>query len=137
MFRFDRRHVILPALALLLTGCVMPLRAAPPVDWARAPVVRIYLAVGFFHPGSLTLHVGQPVRLVFQNGGSRTHDFVTNLFTGVAQRPGMRRGGVRVILQVEDAVEYDIIPQTPGTYSLQTVMFERPGAVPIVPITIR
>ena len=137
MFRFDRRHGILGVLALLLAGCTAPLPAAPPANWAQAPVVRIYLAVGFFHPGSLTLHVGQPVRLVFQNGGDRTHDFVTNLFTGVSQRAGMRRGGVRVILQVEDSVEYDIVPQTPGVYSLQTVMFERPGGVPIVPITIR
>ncbi len=137
MVAFGRRCGVLGVMALAIAGCAAPAIPAPAADWARAPVVRIVLSVGFFHPGTLTLRVRQPVRLVFQNGGSRTHDFVTNLFTAVAQRPGMRRGGVRVILQVEDTVEYDIVPEKRGAYSLQTVMFERPGAVPVVPIYIK
>ena len=130
-------HGACVAVLLLLAGCATPAPAAPAADWTRAPVVRITLSVGFFHPGALTLRVGQPVRLVFQNGGGRTHDFVTNLFSGVAQRAGTRQGGVRVILQVEDAVEYDIVPLKPGVYTLQTVMFEPPNAVPPVPIYIK
>lgn len=124
---------------LALAGCtVAPVAPAPTgIDWAHAPVVQIRLAVGFFHPGALTLPRGRPVRLVFLNDGGRTHDFVTDLFTAVATRPGTRPGGVRVILQVADQVEYDIVPEKPGTYTLVTVMFEPAGAVPAVPITIR
>ena len=126
-------------LVCLLGGCAAPLPPAtsPGIDWARAPVVVVTLSVGFFHPGVVTLPVGQPVRLVFQNGGGRTHDFVTNLFGNVGTRPGTRPGGVRVILQAADRVEYDIVPQVPGTYTLTSVMYEPPGGIPPVRIEVR
>ncbi len=111
--------------------------ASTAIDWRLAPVVEITYAVHFFHPGGATLRRGVPVRLIFRNDGSQTHDFVTNLFTAVAQRPGIRQGGVRVILQPVDTVEYDIVPERPGTYTLTTVMFEPAGEVSPVPITIR
>ena len=125
-----RRGAVL-VLVCLLGGCAAPLPPAtsPAINWARAPVVVVTLSVGFFQPGIVTLAVGQPVRLVFQNGGGRTHDFVTNLFGSVRTRPETRPGGVRVILQAADRVEYDIVPQVPGTYALNSVMFEPPGGV--------
>lgn len=104
--------------------------ASAAIDWARAPVIVVRLANGFFQPGVVTLRAGQPVRLVFENDGVGTHDFVTRLFGFVATRPGTRTGGVRVILQVAEQVEYDIVPQQPGTYALYSIMFEPPSAAP-------
>ncbi len=137
MQRFRRNLLVMSAL-LLAGGCARPVpQTAAGIDWAQAPVVRIVLDVGFFHPGRVTLRLRQPVRLVFQNGGGRTHDFVTNLFTAVQQRPGTRQGRVRVILQPIETVEYDIVPQIAGTYSLYTVMFEPANGVPPVRILVK
>lgn len=136
--QYFRRELLVMSALLLASGCASPVpQTAPGLDWARAPVVRIVLDVGFFHPGKVTLRLGQPVRLVFQNGGGRTHDFVTNLFTSVQQRPGVKRGSVRVILQPIESVEYDIVPQVAGTYSLYSLMLEPPVGVPPVQILVK
>ncbi len=129
---------VLVSLALLGGPCAaQPHAPVPPgINWEQTPVVKLTLSVGFFRPGKISLRMDEPVRLIFNNGGGRTHDFVTNLFGSVSQRPGAKRGSVRVILQVADSVEYDIIPRVPGTYTVTTVMYERPGAVPPVQVTV-
>lgn len=141
-------------LAALLAGCdtAPPVPTAASIDWSSVPVTRLRLAAGFFHPQQLVLPLGRPVRLVFDNGGGTTHDFVTALFAAVDQRPPGRRadsqnaggqlvgktvGGARVILQPAETVEYDIVPTTPGTYPVQTVMATGPGAIAPAAITIR
>lgn len=140
-------------LALLLAGCT-PTPVTPTqhgLDWANAPVARLRIAVGFFHPGRIDLQLGQPVRLVFDNGGGITHDFVTAFFTTVAQRPAGHRqdsqnagpqlldkgvGGIRVILQPAESVEYDIVPLKAGTYTVSTIMLVGPGGVPPAAIVV-
>jgi hypothetical protein len=136
-------RVVVLVVVCLLGGCAAPAppAASPAIDWARAPVVLVQLTVAAFRPGVVMLRAGQPVRLVFENNGVGTHDFVTNLFTSVATRagtgPGTRPGGVRVILQVADRVEYDIVPQVPGTYPLESVMYEPAGGFPPAHFEVR
>ena len=117
-------------------------RAAPPpitaqIDWDQAPLVQIRYALGAFHPSEVTLQLGQPVRLVFRNGGGKTHDFVTSFFNSVSQPPTGRKGGVRVILQPSQTAQYDIIPRVAGTYIVSTIMFEPPGQIPPAKIIVK
>ncbi|MGI4745142.1 MAG: hypothetical protein ACRYFY_03730, partial [Janthinobacterium lividum] len=127
-------------------------KTAAGINWSIAPVARLRLEVGFFHPQHLNLALNQPVRLIFDNGGGATHDFVTGFFASVAQRPagqatagqmpggqllGKQVAGARVILQPAETVEYDIVPLTPGRYVVQTVMASSVGSVPPATISVR
>ncbi len=135
----NRRRFIAGLILLSATGCAVPAPrpTAPAIDWHLVPVVTIQLSLDFFRPSTLTLQVGESVRLIFLNGDGRTHDFVTNLFTSAAQRPGIRPGKMRVILQPQETVEYDIVPEMRGIYTLNTFMLVRPGAIPSMPIYVR
>lgn len=146
---------LLAAAISMLAGCAStppPLATSADIDWSRAPVARLRLAAGFFHPQRLDLALNQPVRLVFDNGGGITHDFVTAFFATVAQRPAGQAprgtdpggsllaksyGNVRVILQPAETVEYDIVPQKAGLYVVQTVMVVGLDGVPPASISVR
>lgn len=142
---------LLMATALLLAGCAeAPVSRTPHgLDWTQAPVARLRIAVGFFHPSRLDLAVNQPVRLIFDNGDGITHDFVTVFFSTVEQRPAAHapqsylangRGpgnpvaGVRVVLQAAETIEYDIVPRQPGLFAVSSTLF---GGVGIPSATIR
>lgn len=131
---------LLFAILGLLAGCAeAPVARTPSgLDWAQAPVARLRIAVGFFHPSHLDLQLGQPVRLIFDNGGGITHDFVTVFFSTVDQRPAAHapknflangRGpgnpvaGVRVVLQPAETIEYDIVPRQAGLYAVSSTLF--------------
>jgi hypothetical protein len=131
MFKSDRRPALLSlAVLFALAG---PCRANPltagGIDWTKAPIVQLQLSLNFFRPGLLTLSAGQPVRLVFQNGDGRPHDFATRFFQYVSQRKGVRAGRLRVILQAAERVEYDVVPLRPGTYAVSSLMYEPPGLI--------
>lgn len=145
---------LLAAFIPILSGCAgtPPTPTAPAIDWSQAPVARLRYAVGFFHPQRLELALNRPVRLIFENGGGMTHDFVTGFFATVAQRPpgqapagqvpggqllGKQAGGARVILQPAESVEYDIVPQKPGDYVVQTVMLAAGGGIPPATLSVR
>lgn len=144
---------LLVALTGLAACSAQPVeKTAADINWSAAPVARLRLAVGFFHPQQLNLALNQPVRLIFENGGGSTHDFVTSFFASVAQRPagqatpgqmpggqllGKQVAGARVILQPAETVEYDVVPQTPGLYVVQTIMAGSIGSVPPAKISVR
>ena len=127
--------------SLVFAGIGISHAAPPPIasqiDWAQMPSVQIRYAVGAFHPAQVVLQLGQPVRLVFRNGGGRTHDFVTSFFNTVSQLPGAKQGGVRVILQPAQTVQYDIIPRVAGAYVISTIMFEPTGTIPPAKIIVK
>lgn len=135
------------ALAGCATTSLMP--TAPGIDWAQAPVARLRIAAGFFHPELIDLALGRPVRLVFDNGDGFTHDFVTGFFTTVAQRPGEGAGngflssgpgpgkpvgGTRVILQPAETIEYDIVPKQAGLFAVSSIL---PNGSGMSPATLR
>ncbi len=108
------------------------------INWAQVPAARLNITtIGTFTPRTLSLVRGQPVRLVFQNIGGVTRDFVTNFFQSVVQRPGSRPGGTRVILQPGSKAEYDIVPQTAGTYTVSSIMQVSPGAITPAQIMVK
>ena len=103
-----------------------PLRAADAsVDWTHARTITVALSDFEFTPDHLTLHSGQPVRLMLSNTGSGKHDFSAPAFFAAAS---FRVGGTpptagKVSLDGNQKAEIDLVPGTPGQYPLDCTEF--------------
>ena len=121
------------ALAFALGGCAthqqainQPLHAADAsVDWTHAQTVTVGLSDFEFTPDHLTLHAGQPIRLMLSNTGSGKHDFSAPAFFAAST---FKMGGTppiagKVSLAGNQKAEIDLVPGTPGQYPLDCTEF--------------
>ncbi len=101
------------------------------VDWSGVQTVEVSLAEFAFAPETLAFERGRPYRLVLENGGRRTHTFVSEgFFKAIAVQKLASADGeianpyIESIELARGAVkEITFVPVRPGSYDLRCTVF--------------
>jgi uncharacterized cupredoxin-like copper-binding protein len=106
-------------LLLVRTSFAQPLAAS--VDWSHAQPINVLMVDSKFIPDRLTFRHGTPYQLHLENHGKDLHEFTAPAFLAdaIVRDPAMlANGGQEIVLQPGTAVDVDLVPLKPGTYSL-------------------
>jgi uncharacterized cupredoxin-like copper-binding protein len=106
-------------LLLVRTSFAQPPAAS--VDWSHAQPINVLMVDSKFIPDRLTFRHGTPYQLHLENHGKDLHEFTAPAFLAdaIVRDPAMlANGGQEIVLQPGTAVDIDLVPLKPGTYSL-------------------
>jgi uncharacterized cupredoxin-like copper-binding protein len=106
---------------LLLTQTSFAQPPAASVDWSNAQPINVLMVDSKFIPDRLTFRHGMPYQLHLENHGKDLHEFTAPAFLAdaIVRDPAvLANGGQEIVLQPGTAVDIDLVPLKPGTYSL-------------------
>jgi uncharacterized cupredoxin-like copper-binding protein len=119
----DARRLCLIAASILLLSarnCVAQ-SAFAGVDWSHAQPVNVLMVDDKFIPDRLTFRHGMPYQLHLENHGKDLHEFTAPEFLAavIVRNPAtLSNGGQEIVIQPGAAVDVDLVPIKPGSYSL-------------------
>jgi len=96
-------------------------RADTSVDWSTAQPMNILLTDNRFVPDHLTFRHAVPYRLHLENHSKDLHEFTAPEFfaAAIVGNPGvLANAGQEIVVQPGEAVDVDLVPLKPGTYTL-------------------
>jgi plastocyanin len=99
--------------------CVIVLAAAEAADWSQAETVTIIETEYGFNPNRVTLRVGTPYRLRFENRGKELHEFTALTFlkaVEVRNPDALNADRTEVALQPGEQKDVFLIPRQAGRY---------------------